>query len=191
MSTFIPGRHVRTFTTRAGQEVVIRYPRWEDLEEMLEVSNQLSLEDTFTVSSGEVISREQQTGYLAEAFKEMALGDYLYLCCIVDGKLAGGCGIQRNRSGLTRKRHMGIFSIALSAEARGQGIGYELARTTIEAAREAVPGLRLLFLEVFEKNLAGIALYKKLGFVEVGRVPGAVLYRGEYIDDIEMALPLE
>jgi ribosomal protein S18 acetylase RimI-like enzyme len=191
MSTFVPGRHVRTFTTRAGQEAVIRYPRWEDLDELLALSNRLSQEDTFTVSSGEVISREQQAGYLAEAIKGMELQDYVYLCCFVDGKFAGGCGIQRNLSGMSRKRHMGIFSIALSPAARGQGIGYELARTTIEAARQTLPGLRLLFLEVYEKNIAGINLYKKLGFMEVGRVPQAVLYQGDYIDDIEMTLPLD
>jgi heme-degrading monooxygenase HmoA len=77
MNNFIPGKQVRSFKTKEGKEAVIRYPRWEDLDALTAFSNQLSPEDTFTISSGEKISREQQAGYLTEGFKNMELQNYI------------------------------------------------------------------------------------------------------------------
>ena len=49
----------------------------------------------------------------------------------------------------------------------------------------------MIILDVYEKNLPALNLYKRMGFKEVGRIPKAVYWKGEYIDDIKMARILE
>jgi L-amino acid N-acyltransferase YncA len=72
---------------------------------------------------------------------------------------------------------------------RGRGVGSALLAAGIEKARG--DGLHKLSLDVFPHNEAGIALYRKFGFVEEGRRIEA--YRrqtGEYLDTIMMGLLL-
>jgi hypothetical protein len=47
MSNFIPGKVIKTFITKKDTEVTIRYPKWEDLDEMTRYINEISKEDTF------------------------------------------------------------------------------------------------------------------------------------------------
>ena len=60
-----------------------------------------------------------------------------------------------------------VLSIGTRPEARRQGHAGALIRHGIEVARTA--GARRLFLEVADDNAAAIALYRALGFAEVGR----------------------
>ena len=63
-----------------------------------------------------------------------------------------------------------ITNVAVSPDCRRHGIGKTLAETLIrEAGRR---GLRSLTLEVRESNGAARALYRKLGFADVGRRRG-------------------
>jgi len=52
-------------------------------------------------------------------------------------------------------------------------------------------GLKVIILDVYEKNLPALNLYKRMGFKEVGRIPKAVYWKGEYVDDIKIARILE
>ena len=87
-------------------------------------------------------------------------------------------------------RHgFGDVGMAVAREWRGLGVGSELLAAAIEWARER--GLHKLCLGVFAHNAAGIALYKKFGFVEEGR--RVEQYRrasGALWDSIEMGLLL-
>jgi len=47
--------------------------------------------------------------------------------------------------------------------------------------------LKVIVLDVYEKNLPALNLYRKMGFKEVGRIPKAIFWKGRYIDDIKMA----
>ena len=57
--------------------------------------------------------------------------------------------------------------MAVAREWRGRGVGSALLAAAIERAR--ADGVHKLSLEVFPHNEAGIALYRKFGFVEEGR----------------------
>ncbi len=61
-------------------------------------------------------------------------------------------------------------------------------RAGIEWARDV--GVRRLKLGVFETNERALALYRKLGFVEEGRLKGEVVLDGKPVDEILMALTL-
>lgn len=65
-------------------------------------------------------------------------------------------------------RHgFGEFGMLVDRDWRGRGVGSALVRAAIGLAREQ--GLHKLSLEVFARNAAGIALYRKCGFLEEGR----------------------
>jgi ribosomal protein S18 acetylase RimI-like enzyme len=79
--------------------------------------------------------------------------------------------------------------MAVAREWRGRGVGSALLAAAIEWARER--GLHKLSLSVFPHNTAGIALYRKFGFVEEGR--HVKQYRrssGELWDSVDMGLLL-
>jgi RimJ/RimL family protein N-acetyltransferase len=83
----------------------------------------------------------------------------------------------------------GEIGMMVAANRRGRGVGTALVAAAIEWARAR--GLHKLTLSVFPHNEAAIALYRKLGFVEEGRLRGHIRRSsGELWDLIEMGLPL-
>ncbi len=62
-----------------------------------------------------------------------------------------------------------MMNLAVLPDHRGQGIGTELVKYLI--AQLSAEGNHCLTLEVRTSNSAAIALYDKLGFVQVGRRP--------------------
>jgi RimJ/RimL family protein N-acetyltransferase len=79
--------------------------------------------------------------------------------------------------------------MAVARDWRGRGVGSALFEAAIPWARER--GVHKLSLSVFAHNAAGIALYKKFGFVEEGRrVKHFRRQSGELWDSIEMGLLL-
>lgn len=78
-----------------------------------------------------------------------------------------------------------IYDIAVDPGARERGIGEALLRKLIQKAEES--GCDLIDLEVRAGNAAALALYKKLGFVEVGRRKG---YYGKGEDAVLMDLDI-
>jgi RimJ/RimL family protein N-acetyltransferase len=87
-------------------------------------------------------------------------------------------------------RHgFGEFGMAVAREWRGRGVGSALVEAAIDWSR--AQGLHKLSLEVFPHNEAAIALYRKFGFVEEGRL--VKQYRrssGELWDSVQMGLLL-
>jgi RimJ/RimL family protein N-acetyltransferase len=80
-------------------------------------------------------------------------------------------------------------AMAIAREWRGRGVGSALMAAGIVWARER--GLHKLSLSVFPHNDAGIALYRKFGFVEEGRRVKQIRRRsGELWDTVEMGLLL-
>jgi ribosomal protein S18 acetylase RimI-like enzyme len=79
--------------------------------------------------------------------------------------------------------------MAIARDWRARGVGSALMEAAIEWAHEQ--GLHKLALGVFAHNAAGIALYRKYGFVEEGRrVKHYRRQSGELWDRIEMGLLL-
>jgi RimJ/RimL family protein N-acetyltransferase len=79
--------------------------------------------------------------------------------------------------------------MAVARDWRGRGVGSPLLAAGIDWARGY--GLHKLSLTVFPHNAAAIALYRKFGFVEEGRlVKHFRRQSGELWDGIEMGLLL-
>jgi ribosomal protein S18 acetylase RimI-like enzyme len=59
-----------------------------------------------------------------------------------------------------------IYSVAVDPDGRGMGVGKKLMTEMLDWLRDR--GARRVYLEVRTDNVAAIALYRKLGFAEVG-----------------------
>ncbi len=83
----------------------------------------------------------------------------------------------------------GEIGMMVAADWRGRGVGTALVAAAVEWARAR--GLHKLALSVFPHNDVAIALYRKFGFVEEGRLVQHVRRAdGELWDLIEMGLLL-
>jgi RimJ/RimL family protein N-acetyltransferase len=105
------------------------------------------------------------------------------LVAVAGDEIVGSLHIEPSRHGF------GEVGMAIAREWRGRGVGSALLAAAIEWARER--GLHKLSLGVFAHNAAGIALYRKFGFVEEGRhVKQYRRANGELWDSIDMGLLL-
>lgn len=79
--------------------------------------------------------------------------------------------------------HISNASYAVAPEARGRGVGESLVRHCLRTAGEC--GFRLLqFNAVVASNTPARHLYEKLGFVQVGVIPGGFRMDGDVYADI-------
>jgi L-amino acid N-acyltransferase YncA len=80
--------------------------------------------------------------------------------------------------------HVADFSIYVGEEARGTGVGKALMAALIARAREL--GYHKLVLAAFPHNEAGMRLYNRFGFREVGVYREQGLLDGRWVDVIIM-----
>lgn len=87
--------------------------------------------------------------------------------------------------------HISNASYAVKKDRRGQHIGEFLVKDCLKKAKEL--GFRILqFNAVVATNTSALKLYKKLGFVQLGRIPnGFLLKNGEYEDIIPHYIELK
>jgi ribosomal protein S18 acetylase RimI-like enzyme len=107
----------------------------------------------------------------------------VHLLAFDDERLVGYVTVQREQHPVTR--HVASLAIAVAADARGQGIGARLMEEAIAWARAA--GVEKLVLSVYPHNDAAIALYRRFGFVEEGRLERHSRKSYGYEDEILMA----
>lgn len=86
---------------------------------------------------------------------------------------------------LIRKSHSVYVAIGVRDGQRGTGIGTKLFNALDSWA--ANKELHRIELTVMERNEAGIALYKKVGFEVEGRKRDSLLVNGNYVDELYMA----
>jgi len=101
---------------------------------------------------------------MARYFFGQGIDLWLSRLALADEKILGFGYI--NRTGeIARLAGMGLVK-----EARGQGVGSELLGSLVDQSRGR--GERLVTLEVFEQNPPAVALYRRFGFRETGRLIG-------------------
>ena len=123
--------------------------------------------DYLTEESGRKFFGEQSFTGIARTAAGSVVGLY-----ILHPNNVGRCG------------HICNASYAVAAEYRGQHIGEALVRHSMEKGRAL--GFRILqFNAVVASNAPALALYQKLGFLPLGRIPGGFqLKNGRYEDII-------
>ncbi len=180
-----PGEIIKTFTSKKGHVVTLRAPTSQDIDQILTYANNLILEDTYVLISGEPITREEEIPFLNDRLKNIEKGEEISIVIEINKTVCGMAGITREKY---RSHHVGIPGISIAQKFRGEGIGKILFTTLIEESKKL--GLRLLILHCFENNINAFRLYESLGFKKIGVIPEAILFKGSYIGQIVMYLSL-
>jgi len=130
--------------------------------------------EPLTLQTGAAFFAEQSFTGVAE---DESTGEVLGLY-ILHPNNVGRCG------------HIANTSYAVLSARRGQQIGEKLVVHSIEKSREL--GFRLIqFNAVVRTNYGAISLYERLGFVQLGIIPGGFLMKdGRYEDIIPFYLTL-
>ena len=170
-------------TTKTGKTLTFRYPTIDDLQILTDFINKASQERTFITFQGEEIKLEEERKWLESTIEKIETKEKIYIMAFVNNKFAGSSDVEKNK--LTRK-HSGTFGIIIDSDYRGEGVGEILMGLVISEAKKKLKGLKLIILECFANNFIAQNLYKKMGFIEYGRLPGASKRRGRYVDEILM-----
>lgn len=132
---------------------------------------------------------EEYTSDEAQEAEWIALnqqGDDKFIAvCEHDGNVDGVLYFQCSNE--VRCRHWGELGMSVRDAMRGQGLGTKLLEALFEWAQQS-PQVEKICLKVFDVNEGAHKLYKKLGFIEEGRLKKCLrLKDGTYADAILMA----
>jgi diaminopimelate decarboxylase len=105
------------------------------------------------------------------------------LVAVQPGRVVGHLGISRERH--PSARHVATLAVVVAADRRGRGIGAALLAEGIRWARSI--GVAKLVLSVYPSNRRAIALYRRFGLVEEGRLSRQSRKPYGYADEILLA----
>ena len=106
-----------------------------------------------------------------------------WLVAVEGARVVGNLHIQREEHPVTR--HVATLGLAVVADRRGRGIGAALMADAMRWA--AARSVEKVELSVYPGNTAAIALYRRFGFVEEGRLAKQSRKSYGYEDEILMA----
>lgn len=172
------------FIMKDGRKALIRSPKDEDIQGMLDYLYISSGETEFILRYPEECSRYTPEGEKALFDRVNAAENEAMLVCLVEGKVAGNCQIVWSRG--IKTRHRASIAIALLKEYWNQGIGTRLMQELIRIAEEN-PEILQMELDFVEGNTRARALYEKMGFRITGVRPNAIrLKNGTLLNEYSM-----
>jgi ribosomal protein S18 acetylase RimI-like enzyme len=113
----------------------------------------------------------------------------VFILVFNNNTIVGKFGLSMQRG---RKDHSMGLGMMFSKEYRNKGLGQKTFNKGLELLKEFKNGIKFITLEVYESNVLGRALYNKLGFKEVAKIPDALQWQPpgqkqlEYKDSIVM-----
>lgn len=170
-----------------GQECILRSPKLEDAEQLIEYLKVTASETEFMLKYPEEvkISVEKEREILKWFMDSKS---DLMIIAEVEGKVAGNCSFSPVGKKI-KVKHRCSMGIALYEKYWGLGIGTALLELLFVKA--VACGYEQMELEVVSQNKGAIALYEKMGFVEYGIRPhGLKMKDGTYFDEILMVKQL-
>lgn len=172
------------FTLKDGRTALIRSPKDEDVQGMLDCLYASSSETEFLLCYPEECTKYTAEGEKALFDRKNNAENEAMLVCIVDGKLAGNCQISWSTG--IKTRHRASVGIVLLKEFWNQGIGTRLFQEVIAIAEENEYILQME-LDFVEGNSRARALYEKMGFRIIGVKPNAIrLKNGIMLNEYSM-----
>lgn len=107
------GRVFHCFSAKDGRKVILRTPKWEDLDDLLELINSL-VEENADIGYDTKISREEEIDWLAGAISRLEKEESLYMVAEVDGKVVASSGITKRR--FHCESHVGDLGILIKSD---------------------------------------------------------------------------
>ena len=155
-------------------DIIVRAYREEDLPAMTAIWNEV-VEEGLAFPQEDCLSPEEARAFFA-AQSRSAVAERSG-----DGAILGLYILHPNNVG--RCGHICNASYAVSSRSRGLHIGEKLVRDCIAAA--PAYGFRVLqFNAVVASNLRARRLYEKLGFTQLGVIPGGFRSKDGHYEDI-------
>ena len=153
--------------------MIIREYTTNDLKQMIEIWNEIvdegiafPQEDLLDANSGAAFFASQSYCGVAVNKEDDVVGLY-----ILHPNNIGRCG------------HICNASYAVSSHVRGQHIGEKLVKDCLEQGK--VLGFKVLqFNAVVESNIHARHLYERLGFVQLGTIPGGFRMKDGHYENI-------
>ena len=176
-----PDKILHSFTAENGRKIILRTPRWEDLDDLVELINSL-VEEGVEIEFETKKTRDEEVDWLSRAIAQLEKDEALYMVAEVDGRVVASSGITKRR--FHCENHVGDLGILIKSGYRDVGIGSKMMKTLIDQAD--VMGLKILTLTVFATNMRAIHVYEKVGFKETGRIPKGIYRKGKYLDRVIM-----
>ncbi|SYZ78829.1 GNAT family N-acetyltransferase [Trichococcus shcherbakoviae] len=141
-------------------DIIIRKYSDNDLGAMTKIWNHIVKEGQYFPQENGLSIKEAAAFFTEQTFTGVAEED---------GAIVGLYILHPNNIG--RCGHIANASYAVKADQRGKRIGEKLVVHSLEMAKAA--GFRIMqFNAVVANNKGAISLYKKLGFKELGTIPG-------------------
>lgn len=152
--------------------ILVRKYENQDIKDMTEIWNEVVKEANAFPQSEPMTMDEAVVFFAAQTYTGVAEAD---------GEIVGLYILHPNNVG--RCGHISNASYAVRSTARGMHIGRALVTDCLKQAKEN--GFRILqFNAVVKSNVTAVALYEKLGFVKLGRIPGGFRLDDEKYEDI-------
>lgn len=177
----------RTITLKDQREILLRHVEVSDAPRVIEFVHGFVYDEEYVpLVEGEF------NPTLAE--EEQLLANYvtrsnsLFLVAEFEGKIVGNINVDGNQRQILR--HTAVFGMGMLKEWQSVGLGTAILQAAIDWARTESE-LEILFLQVYAENEAGLTLYRKMGFIQSGRIPNFFKQNGRYHDEILMHLPLK
>ena len=172
------------FKLKDGRAALLRSPREDDAEEMLQFIKKASGETDYLMRYPEEyadFTLEQEKGFLNGAYRS---DNAMMIACVVDGRIAGNCQISFCTG--MKDRHRPSAAIAILREFWNLGIGTRLFEEMFRIAGER-SGVRQIELDFIEGNSRARHLYEKMGFRITGVKPDAIrLKDGTFVNEYMM-----
>jgi RimJ/RimL family protein N-acetyltransferase len=127
----------------------------------------------------------EELEWFSDFYKNVEQGKTIATVAETDSKVVGVCEVERMRPD-SDVSHRGELGLAIVKEYRGQGIGTELMKHTLEKCRGK---FEMIELSVFSINKAK-KLYERFGFQTFGHNPHAIKRDGKYYEEDLMLLKL-
>ncbi len=180
---FKPGKIIRKFKARNGQEIILRYPKMNDVDSLLKFINKLVVEPNIGIAKMKKATKKEEANWLKKNIDEMKKDKLKFIVAEAYERVIGETEI---RIGQDTSAHVADFGIAIAKEYRsiGIGIGTEMMKTIFEEAKKL--GMEIITLKVFSFNSHAIKTYESAGFKPFGILPKGIYKNGKYTDEIYM-----
>jgi RimJ/RimL family protein N-acetyltransferase len=161
--------------------LLIRVAEPNDAKQLVNLIEQVESSGFMLFEPGERKISEEQMGKRIDSIKEEKSSTILI--AEDNGNIIGYLfAVGRNP---TRVKHSVYIAIGVGENQRGTGIGARLFEALEEWAN--IQNIHRLELTVMTHNIAGIALYQKMGFEIEGTKRDSLLINGEYVDEYYMS----
>ena len=154
-------------------KIIVRKMEDRDIPAAAEIWNQV-VEDGVAFPQTDCLKEDAADFFAAQTYTAVAE---------LDGEVVGLYILHPNNIG--RAGHIGNASYAVDRRIRGRHIGEKLVMDCLEKAKEY--GFRIMqFNAVVDSNIHALNLYQRLGFTDLGIIPGGFLTKDDVYEDIHV-----